>query len=158
MPGDTVTVPTDGGTPTSLWPLDPGEAPATRASRGTETVSILLGETRIRQLLSYQYHESIRQLLGEAAAAAVHLPEDTEIDNYRSFGSSQATWSSDNLSVFEENAFDAVEAAFLNHVGSANVQTPWLWCEPISLLDTQCMTEVVYRFGETCFSAAFNRI
>jgi hypothetical protein len=153
LPGDTLSADVDGGTTLSLWPVvnDEDILVDAGANENSSSFSLRLGETRMRRLLSYQYQESIRSLLGEGAAQAIDLPVDIPAEDYRSIGAAQNSLDETQVNLFETNSFLAVQAAMSSESQFATEQTPWLWCIPISLVDTQCMTEIVYRFGQRVF-------
>jgi hypothetical protein len=105
----------------------------------------------LRRLSAFQYVESIRILLGDAAAAAVTSPVQAHDENYLSVHNSAVALSPEAIDAYETNAFAAVQAAYLGAGDEESPQNPWQWCHPISLEDTNCMSEVVYRMGRMIF-------
>src|SRR5262245_2287095 len=56
---------------------------------GIETEGLAPAPARLRRLLARQYRNSIADLLGAAAAAAVDPPEDIEVNGFESIGAAE---------------------------------------------------------------------
>ncbi len=132
-------------------PRDHGDLDAGGDGDGYDPNRIQPAPLRLRQLSAYQYVESIRVLLGDAAARAVTAPVQAHDEDYLSIHNSMSALSPEMIDLYEANAFAAAEAAYLNASDEESLQNPWQWCNPISLEDTHCMTEVVHRLGRMFF-------
>jgi hypothetical protein len=98
---------------------------------------------RLRILLSTQYRNSIRELLGSAAAAAVTPPPDSSLNGFNSIGASQFELTPFAVSAYEKSAFEAARIALADTTRRAAL----IGCTPVSPTDDACWTSFVQRFG-----------
>jgi hypothetical protein len=101
---------------------------------------------RARQLLRWQYEESVRALLGEAAAAAVSLPADVPLNGFAAVGASQLAPTPVAVRAWELSAHAAAEAAF-----SGGLPPGLVPCSPASADDAACLGSFVRSFGRKAF-------
>jgi hypothetical protein len=103
------------------------------------------GELRARLLIQIQYRNSIRNLLGSAAAAAVTPPADVVVNGLTVIGASQVAVSSSSVNRYEENAFQAAQAALADR--GQNI----IACTPSAFGDRVCMAQVINTLGTKAF-------
>ena len=154
-PSDPYALPGAGGSPGTsnpgdpTDPADPGNPPP--GEPPPELPAFAPAPFFARRLVSRQYKNAIEDLLGSAAAATLVLPDDVALNGLDAIGASQiAITSSGDVTLFEQNAFKAAQAALASTTGKAALVT----CVPTGPLDTACMTTVVKAFGKRVFRRA----
>ncbi len=106
------------------------------------------GPLGLRRLLSHQYRESIRVLLGDAAAAKAAAPGDATVSGFEAIGAAQlALSSSADLGIYERSAFAVAQAA----LADAGARARLVPCTPAGATDADCLTRVVSQFGRRAF-------
>ncbi|MEN9797242.1 MAG: hypothetical protein RL653_938 [Pseudomonadota bacterium] len=101
---------------------------------------------RARQLLRWQYEESVRVLLGDAAAAAVVLPADVPLNGFAAVGASQLAPTPVAVRAWELSAHAAAEAAFAGGLPPGLVP-----CSPAAADDAACLGAFARSFGRRAF-------
>lgn len=97
----------------------------------------------LRSLLSWQYRNAIRDLLGSAAAGVVNPPPDTAVNGWDAIGASQLSLSATAVDLYEGSAQRAAAMA----MGATSARDSILGCVPQSSADLACMSGFVSRFG-----------
>ncbi|HZH04395.1 MAG TPA: DUF1592 domain-containing protein, partial [Myxococcaceae bacterium] len=97
----------------------------------------------LRSLLGWQYRNSIEDLLGEAAAAKVVVPDDTPLNGFDAIGASQLSLSTRSVETYEQSARAAAKAVF----AKAEARDRVLGCTPKSATDEACWTTFIRGFG-----------
>jgi len=98
---------------------------------------------KLRGLLSWQYRNAIRDLLGPGAAGVVSPPTDTEVNGWDAIGASQLSLSATAVDQYEGSAQRAAGMA----MAATSPRDSILGCVPQSSSDVLCMTGFVSRFG-----------
>ena len=102
----------------------------------------------IRRLLARQYKRSVRDLLGDAAAAAADPPGDSAINGFDAIGAAQLGVSDDEVTKYEVSA-RAVAAAAMGD--QARIAT-FLSCDPQGPKDAAaCRKDFARTFGRLAF-------
>ncbi len=102
---------------------------------------------QMRLLLSNEYRHSIRDIFGAPAAAAVTPPPDAAINGLTAIGASQLSVSTATQTIYEKNAYLAVQAALANATQRAKL----IPCMPAMARDTACFTTVLNKVGQQVF-------
>ena len=102
---------------------------------------------QMRVLLGAEYRHSIRDVFGAAAAAAVTPPPDAAINGLTAIGASQLSVSTATETIYERNAYLAVQAALANPTQKAKL----IPCTPTKANDTACFTQVLELNGKRLF-------
>jgi hypothetical protein len=102
---------------------------------------------KLRGLLSWQYRNAIRDLLGSAAAGVVSPPPDTSVNGWDAIGAAQLSLSSTAVEMYEGSAQRAAAVAMADTGGRGSI----LGCVPECNSDVQCMTGFVSRFGRSAW-------
>lgn len=97
----------------------------------------------LRLLLRRHYTNSVRDLLGDAAAAVVTPPEDTPLNGFDSVGASQFALTDAQVEAYEGSARKAAAAA-MSDVGRI---AALLNCQPSGPADSECHASFVRNFG-----------
>jgi len=97
----------------------------------------------IRALLSWQYRNAVRDLLGPAAAEVVTPPPDTTVNGWDAIGAAQLSLSATSVDKYESSGQQAAEIA----MNDAGARDSILGCVPQSSSDPQCMNAFVAQFG-----------
>ncbi len=106
------------------------------------------GPLGLRRLLTHQYQESIRVLLGDAAAAKAEAPSDATVSGFDAIGAAQLALSSGaDLGTYERSAFAVAQAA----LGDAAAKAKLIPCAPTGPSDAACLQQVVTQFGRRAF-------
>jgi Protein of unknown function (DUF1592)/Protein of unknown function (DUF1588)/Protein of unknown function (DUF1595)/Protein of unknown function (DUF1585) len=136
-----------GGLGAGSVPLNPDGTPVIEPSVDSESQlpAFQPGEVRARVLIQIQYRNSIRNLLGNAAASAVTPPADVVVNGLTVIGASQLAVSSSSVSRYEANAFLAAQAALADRGPSI------IACTPAGVGDRACMAQVVNALGSKAF-------
>ncbi len=100
---------------------------------------------RLRLLLARQYVRTVRDLLGDAAAAAVTPPEDVAINGFDAVGASQLSLSDAKVDAYEQSARAAAQLA------DAALLASYHACVPTGASDDACLREFVTTFGRLAF-------
>lgn len=119
---------------------DRGPGPAPRPG------AFVPAEARLRRLLSFQYRNSIRDLLGEGAAAVVDPPADVPLNGFVSVGAATLSMSPTDVEKLEASAFAAAEQA-VHGGGDASFRV----CSPVSFDDADCTDQTIAAFGRRAF-------
>ena len=109
------------------------------------------GELRLRRLSPFQYEATVRRLFGDSAAEALVLGSAEHDSLYRSIYDSKSEVTLEEAERYEQNAFAVAQAAYFAAQQDSASLDPWSWCHPISLEDTNCMSQIVYRLGRLVF-------
>lgn len=100
----------------------------------------------IRLLLRAQYVESIRTLLGDAAAVAADPPLDTSLNGFTAIGSAQLAIGDSEIDRYESSARAVAEAAV-----DQQAHADYFSCTPTGATDEACASEFVSTFGRLAF-------
>lgn len=98
---------------------------------------------RIRILLARQYVASVRDLLGESAAAVASTRTDVTLNGFDAIGAAQIALSSHDIDIYEQSA-GAIAAAAL---ATPDALAPYRLCTPSEPGDAACMRSFVSEFG-----------
>ncbi len=102
----------------------------------------------IRRLLARQYRNSVRDLLGPAAAAAASPPGDSALNGFDAIGSAQLGVSDDAVAKYEVSARAVATAAMGD---TARIAT-FLSCDPAAPVDASaCRKDFARSFGRLAF-------
>ncbi|MEM6292064.1 MAG: DUF1592 domain-containing protein [Myxococcota bacterium] len=101
----------------------------------------------LRRLLASQYVESIRLLLGDAAAAVANPPDDAALNGFTAIGASQLALGSAEVDRYETSARDIAAAA----VAEGTVVGAYVTCTPTAPTDDACMRTFIGNFGRFAF-------
>lgn len=104
-------------------------------------------ELSIRKLLSWQYANSVKTLLGAEAANAITPPQDSSVNGFDSIGAAQLSMSTQAVDLYEQSAMAATAIAFAD-TAERNALVP---CSPKAADDAACMQMVVSQFGRKAF-------
>ncbi|HWB76619.1 MAG TPA: DUF1592 domain-containing protein [Nannocystaceae bacterium] len=102
-------------------------------------------EVRLRLLLARQYRHSIRDLLGDEAAAVASPPDDVAINGFDSVGASQLALTDAKVDAYEESARAVATAAQPDRIAAYHD------CVPTGPGDAACYRELVEQFGRLAF-------
>lgn len=102
----------------------------------------------IRRLLARQYRNSVRDLLGPAAAAAASPPGDSSLNGFDAIGAAQLGVSDDAVAKYEVSA-RAVAAAAMGDTARIGA---FLSCDPAAPADASaCRKDFAKSFGRLAF-------
>jgi len=93
-----------------------------------------------RTLLSWQYANAIRDVLGESAAAAVTPPPDVLLNGLSAIGAGSVSLSTAGVIRYETNAYAAAAAATLQY-----------GCTPTAAIDDACFGRFLDLYGKRLF-------
>ncbi len=126
--GDTAATPTtgDGGS-------DTGEPGATFEP----------APVRLRLLLARHYHNAVRDLLGEAAAAVATAPIDTALNGFEAIAAAQVALNDAAVELYEKSGRAVAAEAMKDQVRIAG----YLGCAPTGPDDVACHKQFVTTFG-----------
>jgi hypothetical protein len=110
------------------------------------TPEIALAPPHMRRLLERQYVRSVRDLLGDAAAAAANPPADISAQGFEAIGASTLALSSSAVQQYETSARAIAAAA-----RAASAFDAYLGCTPSQPADEACFQSFVETFGERAF-------
>ena len=105
------------------------------------------GPVALRLLLPDQYRETIRGLLGDAAAEVADPPSITALNGFSSIGAAQLALGDAEIDRLEGSARDVAEAAMNDTANIASLQG----CEPTGTMDAECHRQFVGTFGRLAF-------
>jgi hypothetical protein len=105
------------------------------------------GLLRPRVMLGVWYRNTVRDVLGPAAAQAVVVSPDVTEGGLVTIGASSKSVTATDVSRFEENAFLAAQATLADANGRGRV----IPCTPTGPTDAQCMGTVVTTLGRRLF-------
>jgi hypothetical protein len=97
----------------------------------------------IRRLLGRQYRNSIRGILGDAAAAAATPPPDSTLNEFQTLANAELSVAPTDVDQYEASA-RAVSAAVLTDSGTLAKLTP---CVPLAADDADCHRQVIDGVG-----------
>ena len=103
----------------------------------------------MRRLLTRQYVNSIRYLLGDAAATAAVAPPDESLNGFDIIGSAQRNVGDAGVKTYEQSCRDAAGAA-LADADHSKIDIH-LTCTPTDEHDTACYTTFIESFGHVAF-------
>jgi hypothetical protein len=102
----------------------------------------------LRRLLDRYYVASIRDLLGDEAAAAADPPADAlALNGFDAVGAAQTTFVDDTVSDYELSAWAVASAAAAD---TARIDA-WSGCEPEGPEDTACLRQFISGFGRVAW-------
>ena len=101
----------------------------------------------LRLLLSHQYVATIRDLLGDDAAAVADPPGDTALNGFSAIGAAQLALGDAEISRYEASARAVAEVA----AADLSRLAIYFDCTPVSAADDACLGEFVERFGRMAF-------
>ncbi len=107
----------------------------------------------LRLLLARQYENSIRDLLGPAAAAVVTPPDDAQINGLEAIAAAQLALSDASVDAYESSARAAAAAAIQNPAGLQ----AHLACAPTGPSDAACHEQFVRSFGRVAWRRALTQ-
>jgi len=96
----------------------------------------------MRQILDYQYVNTVRYVFGDQAAAVAAPPADQALHGYTSIGATQLSVPIDTVELYETSALAIADAALANPEALANL-APCVLDAP----DQDCYTEVAESIG-----------
>lgn len=104
---------------------------------------------QMRRLLSWQYENAVRDLLGNAAAERLRgtIPQDVAVNGFDAVGSTQLSASLVAIEAYEQAALAAVETALSNPDGRARLLT----CTPNGVDDAACYRTILQTFTTRAF-------
>jgi len=106
----------------------------------------------VRRLLAHQYVESVRLLLGDAAAEAAAPPDDPVIGNYDAMGTLVSAPAPADVEFYESSSMAIAEAA-LEDPSTLAVTVP---CVVDGPFDEDCYDDVARRFGRLAWRRPLN--
>jgi len=101
----------------------------------------------MRRLLGRQYHNTIEDLLGSAAAEAASAPGDVSLNGFDSIGSAQLSIGLSQVTAYEGSARAIAAAA----VADGSQVQALMDCEPPGPADADCHEAFIRRFGRLAF-------
>jgi hypothetical protein len=107
----------------------------------------------LRRLLRRQYINSVRVLLGEAAAQAAMPPEDTSLHGFDSIAAAELSLPPSAVGAYEISARAVAQAAIRDPGRIAQI----LPCTPTGPADAQCHRQFVASFGRLAWRRPLNR-
>jgi hypothetical protein len=113
-------------------PKDPPEEPQLDPAAGG-----------VRKLTARQYIESVRVLLGDAAAAAASPPDDASALGLKVIAAADYPIASADVETYELSARRVAAAAVADDATRARIAT----CEPSGPTDAACFSQIATRFG-----------
>jgi hypothetical protein len=125
----------------------PSQADDNSQPQSSDTVTFEPTPIRMRSMLSWQYKNTVGDLLGSAAKATIAPLEDTVINGSSSIGAATIALSPVAIESYEKNAFAATQAALKDPVSKAKLIT----CNPTSITDDSCLTTVIGNFGRRAY-------
>jgi hypothetical protein len=96
-----------------------------------------------RRLLGPQYVRAVRQVLGDAAAAAANPPEDIQLHGFASIGATELSMSPPDVERYEASA-RAIAKAFVADAAARKAALP---CVPSSPTDAGCLSSIASTLG-----------
>ena len=105
------------------------------------------GPVSLRLLLPHQHRETIRGLLGDAAADIADPPDVSALNGFSSIGAAQLALGDAEIDRLEGSARDVAETAMADADNIAALQG----CEPTGTTDADCHAQFVERFGRLAF-------
>lgn len=96
-----------------------------------------------RRLRARQYVNSIRQVLGEKAAAAATPPKDLQLHGFAAIGATELALSAPDVELYESSA-RAIAAAVVADPGTLGTLLP---CQPAGPDDATCFAKVASELG-----------
>lgn len=130
-----------GGDDTTLFPPDPPPP---------DTMDILPAPGGVRRLTGSQITNSVTDLLGVQAAAAIELPTDPQLHGFESIAAAELTVTSTEVANFEATFTDAIDAS-LADLGTVAAIAP---C--VSNPTDACYAEVAEKFGRMAWRRALD--
>lgn len=112
------------------------------------------GPVALRLLLPDQYRETIRGLLGDAAAEVADPPAIPSLNGFTSIGAAQLALGDAEIDRLERSARDVAEAAMTDTANIAALQG----CEPTGTADADCHRQFVSTFGRLAFRRTLENI
>lgn len=106
----------------------------------------------VRRLLAHQYVESVRLLLGDAAAEAAAPPEDPLIGNYDAMGTLVSAPAPADVEFYESSSM-AIAEAVVEDPSTLAVTVPCIVDGPF---DEDCYDDVARRFGRLAWRRPVN--
>jgi hypothetical protein len=122
-------------------PGDHGSAPPPKYTR-PPAGPFAAADARLRRLLSWQYVNAIRDILGDDAANAVTPLADVPLNGFDTVGSASLSLGQADIELLEQNAFAASQAA----VHGTAAQS-WRVCTPASFDDDSCARSILSAVG-----------
>ncbi len=105
---------------------------------------------RLRLLLGRQYQNTIRDLLGDAAAELAGPPKDTALNGFEAIAASQISLTDSAVEAYEKSARSVASAAMQDTARIA----AYLGCEPTGPDDEACHRQFVTTFGRLIWRRA----
>ncbi len=105
---------------------------------------------RLRLLLARHYHNSIRDLLGEAAAAVATPPTDTALNGFEAIAAAQVSLTDSTVEAYEKSARAVAAEAIKDQARIAG----YLGCAPTGPEDSGCHRQFVTNFGRLIWRRA----
>jgi Protein of unknown function (DUF1592)/Protein of unknown function (DUF1588)/Protein of unknown function (DUF1595)/Protein of unknown function (DUF1585) len=96
-----------------------------------------------KRLLSFQYRNAVRDILGDKASATLKVELDPLINGQSSVAASQLSYSSSSIDTLEQNAFLAAQAALADAVQKKKL----IACTPSKADDADCLTKTLEPLG-----------
>lgn len=102
---------------------------------------------QMRRLLARQYVQTVRMLLGDAAAAFAKPPPDEQLNGFQSIAASQFAMNDSLVRSYEASARD-VAAAAVDDVSNLDAL---VGCTPVTTIDEACYRTFIERFARHAF-------
>ncbi len=96
-----------------------------------------------KRLLSFQYRNTVRDILGDKASATLKVELDPLINGQSSVAASQLSYSSSTVDTLEQNAFLAAQTA----LGDAAQKKKLIPCTPSKADDADCLSKTIEPLG-----------
>jgi hypothetical protein len=109
-------------------------------------------EARMRRLLSWQYTNALRDILGDDAAAVVTPPADVPLNGFYTVGAASLSMTPVDIERVEQSAFAAAQIAV--HGASNDAVESWRTCAPSGPSDSACMEQLVAAVGKKAYRRA----
>ena len=103
-------------------------------------------DARMRRLLSWQYQNAVRDILGDAAANTIDPPADIPLNGFVSVGSASLSLSPVDIEKLELSAYAAAQSAVHGDAAQS-----WRVCTPTAHDDGVCAAQVVASIGRRLF-------
>ena len=135
----------DDGTPTTGADETAGED-----DTGNNAFEFEPAPVRLRLLLARQYQNSVRDLLGDAAAAVAGPPTDTALNGFEAIAAASVALTDSAVDVYEKSARAVAAEAIKDQARIAG----FLGCEPAGPGDAECHRKFVTNFGRLAWRRA----
>ncbi|HEY0137195.1 MAG TPA: DUF1592 domain-containing protein [Nannocystis sp.] len=137
----------DDGTPTTGSGEDAGES---AGDDGADPADFDPAPVRLRLLLARHYQNTVRDLLGDAAAGLAAPPTDTALNGFEAIAAAQVSLTDSAVEVYEKSARAVAAEAIKDQARIAG----YLGCAPTGPDDVNCHRQFVTNFGRMIWRRA----